>query len=170
MPKNFKFYKILNFVKCYFPFFLLIFSIFIDINLNNIFIYCDINLTMQVIYYLTIYYPKFFPIIILFIIGIIKDNYDLVFLGQNSFIYLIMYLILLPQRKYFINNNFAIIWLGFVFFAFIYLIIKLLIILIIYNNFVFNIVYLKNYLIMIIIYPILIKGIIKLRKVLGLYL
>jgi len=67
-------------------------------------------IVLTLIYYWTIYRPDLLPAWSLFAVGILQDIMGGCFLGQTTFLYLLLYGSVLLQRRYLINYSFNTIW------------------------------------------------------------
>jgi rod shape-determining protein MreD len=79
-----------------------------------------------VIYFWTIYRPQMLPYSIIFIIGLIKDILESNVLGLSSLSFLLFKVIINTQRKHIYNNNFIVVWAGFIFYLSLILLLPLL--------------------------------------------
>ena len=69
--------------------------------------------TLISIYYWTIFRPDLMPALAVFAIGLFQDILSGLPLGVNALIFLLVYAIVLGQRRFFLGKSFLVMWWGF---------------------------------------------------------
>lgn len=72
--------------------------------------------TPMVIYFWSIYQPRNLPYIAVLLLGLFKDIIENNTFGVSALCLLLFQVMIRSQRQYIINNNFIVIWAGFIFF------------------------------------------------------
>lgn len=72
--------------------------------------------TPMVIYFWSIYQPQNLPYIAVLLLGLFKDIMENNTVGISAICLLLFQVMVRSQRQYIINNNFIVIWAGFIFF------------------------------------------------------
>ncbi|MEW5704232.1 MAG: rod shape-determining protein MreD [Pseudomonadota bacterium] len=70
-------------------------------------------LTLTAIYYWGLYRPDLMPATAVFFIGLLQDLLSGVPIGLNTGIFLLVYGIVVTQRRYFLHESFSITWVSF---------------------------------------------------------
>lgn len=105
-------------------------SIFITIipyKINNLSLLSPL-VTPMVVYFWSIYQPKNLPYIAVFLLGLLKDVLENNLFGISALCLLLFQVMVRSQRKYIVNNNFIVVWVGFIFFLSIILFIPLILV------------------------------------------
>lgn len=71
------------------------------------------SLTLIAIYYWTVFRPDLMPTLGLFVLGIVNDALAGAPLGVSAFVYLLVQLVILTQRRYLIGQPFWLLWGAF---------------------------------------------------------
>lgn len=70
-------------------------------------------LPLAAIYHWTIYRPDLMPATAVFLLGILHDALTGLPFGASTLVFLLVYGLVLSQRRFFIGKSFLILWLGF---------------------------------------------------------
>ncbi len=70
-------------------------------------------LPLMAIYHWAIFRPKLLPAYAVFLIGLFQDILTGTPIGVNALVFLIVYGVVLSQKRFFIGKSFLILWLGF---------------------------------------------------------
>ena len=65
------------------------------------------------IYHWTIFRPELMPAYAVFVIGLLQDALAGMPIGVNAMAFLVVYGVVLSQRRFFVGKSFVILWLGF---------------------------------------------------------
>lgn len=68
-------------------------------------------------YYWSLYRPTLIPYLFLFVLGIVQDGLQGTPIGVTSLVLIMLRALMLPQRRFFSNEAFVAVWLGFLVFA-----------------------------------------------------
>lgn len=88
------------------------------------FSYFVILLNAMAIYYWCIYNPRLFPGWFVFLLGMVQDLLYNTPLGVNALCNLLLYLSVLYMRRWFLEQSFIVLWLGFALYALLFSIVK----------------------------------------------
>jgi rod shape-determining protein MreD len=69
--------------------------------------------TLISVYYWTIFRPDLMPALAVFAIGLLQDILSGTALGVNALILLLVYTVVLGQRRFFLGKSFLVMWWGF---------------------------------------------------------
>jgi rod shape-determining protein MreD len=70
-------------------------------------------LPLMAVYHWAIFRPKLLPAYAVFLIGLFQDVLTGTPIGVNALVFLIVYGVVLSQKRFFIGKSFLILWLGF---------------------------------------------------------
>ena len=72
---------------------------------------------LMAVFHWTVFRPDLFPLIAVFIIGLLQDALSGAPMGLNTIVYLTVYGVVLGQRRFFLGKSFFVEWLGFLIIA-----------------------------------------------------
>lgn len=70
-------------------------------------------LPLIAVYHWAIFRPRLLPAYAVFLIGLLHDALSGIPIGVSALVFLIVYGVVLSQKRFFIGKSFAILWLGF---------------------------------------------------------
>lgn len=109
--------------------------------------------TVIFLFYWACYWPRLMHPSMLFIIGFLEDVLYGSVLGLHPFLYLLIYLLVLSQRRLILKEPFPVIWAIFAFSTFVYTILSLLAFRLFEGHVYFGIQPFSQWLITVVVYP-----------------
>ena len=70
-------------------------------------------LPLMAVYHWAIFRPRLLPAYAVFLIGLFQDILTGAPIGMNAFVFLVVYGVVLTQKRFFLGKSFFILWLGF---------------------------------------------------------
>jgi len=102
------------FFKISFPTLSILFLIFLNLFLSNSFLDFGQLFAFQAIFFWLLYLPKFLPLYIILILGIIQDIIYLSPIGSTALIFLLLIFLLETYNKFFLEPSFFELFISFI--------------------------------------------------------